>query len=355
MSRPASLLRALGLTALAALLWTACSDRSLDSVAGPPADPQFQVSATDIRAAIGAQKRHTDALMRISGVVGTAVGILPNGRPGVKIFLAWPEVRGLPPSLDGVPVGVQVTGQFLALSDPTKRLRPAPLGYSIGHPAITAGTYGARTRDASGNVYALSNNHVLANSNDASIGDPALQPGPFDGGTAADQIGTLVAFKPIDFSGGPNTIDAAMAITNAADAANATPADDGYGPPASAIWGDANGDGQFDDITAALGRFVMKYGRTTKLTHGQVTGINATVDICYEVIFIFCVKSARFVNQLIITPGGFSGGGDSGSLIVTDDANRNPIGLLFAGSSTQTIANRIDLVLGYFGVTIDGG
>ena len=100
---------------------------------------------------------------------------------------------------------------------------------------------------------------------------------------------------------------------------------------------------------------MQKYGRTTKLTHGQITGINATVDVCYEVFFIFCIKSARFVDQLIIEPGSFSGGGDSGSLIVTDDQNKNPVGLLFAGSSTQTIANRIDLVLNNFGVHVDGG
>jgi len=33
---------------------------------------------------------------------------------------------------------------------------------------------------------------------------------------------------------------------------------------------------------------------------------------------------------------------------------RNPVALLFAGSSTETIANRIDLVLAHFGVSIDG-
>src|SRR3989441_5004723 len=91
----------------------------------------------------------------------------------------------------------------MAFSDPTKRQRPAPLGFSVGHPLITAGSIGARVADAAGNVFVLSNNHVLANSNDATIGDPALQPGPFDGGTApADQIGTLAAFNTIDFSGG---------------------------------------------------------------------------------------------------------------------------------------------------------
>ncbi|HYR12865.1 MAG TPA: CARDB domain-containing protein, partial [Mycobacterium sp.] len=66
------------------------------------------------------------------------------------------------------------------------------------------------------------------------------------------------------------------------------------------------------------------------------------------------IKAARFVDQLIISPGGFSGGGDSGSLIVTDDGSMNPVALLFAGSASVTIANRIDLVLNRFGVAIDG-
>ncbi len=86
---------------------------------------------------------------------------------------------------------------------------------------------------------------------------------------------------------------------------------------------------------------------------GTVAEINVTVDVCYEG-FIVCTKWARFVDQIGITPGSFSAGGDSGSLVVTNDANNNPVGLLFAGSSTHTFANRIDLVLTRFRVTIDG-
>jgi hypothetical protein len=243
---------------------------------------------------------------------------------------------------------------LVARSTPTLRLRPALLGYSVGHPAITAGTIGARVIDANG-LYVLSNNHVLANSNGAAVGDPTLQPGTFDGGTAADQIGTLFAFKPIDFSGGNNTIDAAIALTDANNVGNSTPADDGYGTPSGTIFGDANDDRVFDDKNALLGLHVQKFGRTTKLTHGTITGINASVDICYEVVFIFCTKAAHFVDQLVITPAGFSDGGDSGSLIVTDDANKSPVALLFAGSNTETIGNRIDLVLNHFNVSVDGG
>ena len=354
--RTSSRAAALVAIGLGAILSVACSDRSADLPTGPTARPVF--AAPDphgIRAAVAAHERHTPALMRIPGVVGTAVGLLRDGKAAVKIFLARPDVRGLPRVLDGVPVAAQVTGQFIAFSDPTTRQRPAPPGFSVGHPDITAGTIGARVADGSGHVYVLSNNHVLANSNDASIGDPALQPGPYDGGTApADQIGTLFAFKQIDFSGGDNTIDAAIALSSTSDLGNATPTDDGYGTPSAAIFGDANNDGVFDDKTALLGLNVQKYGRTTKLTKGQITGINGTVTVCYEVFIIFCLKSATYVDQLIIEPGSFSGGGDSGSLIVSDDQNKNPVGLLFAGSSTQTIANRIDLVLNYFGVHVDG-
>ena len=338
---------------LGILLGLACGDRP-DDVTGPSA-AFGPARSEEVRAAIVAQERHTRALLRIPGVLGTAVGLLPNGRAAVRIFVTSPDVPGLPPHLHGIPVTRHVTGLFVAFGDPTTRARPAPLGYSVGHPLITSGTIGARVRDAAGNVYVLSNNHVLAAANGAGLGDATLQPGPFDGGGAADQIGTLFAFKALDFSfGSQNTMDAAIALSNVADLGNATPSDDGYGMPASGIFGDADADGVFDDKTALLGVAVQKYGRTTKLTRGQVTGINGTVQICYEVLLLFCAKSATFVDQLIIEPGAFSGGGDSGALIVTDDANKNPVALLFAGTSTATVANRIDLVLNHFGVTVDG-
>ena len=326
-------------------------------VTGPPfgVSPE-NVAASDVRLAVRTQDRHADALMQIPGVVGTAVGRLPNGRIGIRVFTSSAEARGIPQVVDGIPVTVEVTGLLVARSDPTTRQRPAPLGFSVGHPAITAGTLGARVVNAGGVVHILSNNHVLANSNNAAVGDATLQPGTFDGGTAADQIGTLAAFRPIVFSStASNTMDAALALVDGNDIGFGTPTDDGYGVPGTTLFGDANGDGIFDDRNALLGLPVQKYGRTTKLTKGQITGVNATLTICYEVVFIFCTKSARFVDQIIIEPGGFSGGGDSGSLIVTDDANKNPVALLFAGSSTQTIANRLDFVLDYFDVTIDAG
>ncbi|MCI0435897.1 MAG: hypothetical protein L0271_19975, partial [Gemmatimonadetes bacterium] len=202
-----------------------------------------------------------------------------NGRVGVKLFLTAPNVPGIPIALDNIPVEVEVTGQFVAWSNPTTKQRPAPNGFSIGHPAITAGTLGAKVVNPGGVTFILSNNHVLANSNNAVIGDAALQPGPADGGINPDDaIGTLAAFRPIDFSANAsNTFDGALAaITNPADVTGSTPLDDGYGAPASALHGDADSDGDFDDISAKLGLDVQKYGRTTELTKGTITGINAT-------------------------------------------------------------------------------
>jgi hypothetical protein len=334
----------------------ACSDEPSNSLTGP----QLQSAGTlasgqpDVRAALAAQERHNPQLRAIPGVVGTAVGLNSAGQAVVKVFTATAGAAGIPASLDNVPVSVEVTGIISARTDPTLRQRPFLLGFSVGHPDITAGTAGARVIDLSSNVYILSNNHVLANSNSGSVHDATLQPGPYDGGVyPADSIASLADFQEIDFSGGNNTIDAAIALTSAVNFGNSTPLDDGYGTPNAAIFDDANSDGSFDNIAHLLGRTVEKYGRTTKLTHGTITGINGSVTVCYEVFFV-CVLSANYVDQLIITPGTFSGGGDSGSLIVTDDANKNPVGLLFAGSSAQTIANRIDLVLNRFNVTVDG-
>jgi PKD repeat protein len=103
-------------------------------------------------------------------------------------------------------------------------------------------------------------------------------------------------------------------------------------------------------VGASLGLNVQKYGRTTALTKGTVTDINATVDVGYD------AGTARFVDQIIVSGRSFLKAGDSGSLLVTDPG-RNPVGLLFAGprNGRYGIANRIDLVLSAFNVTVDGG
>ncbi len=309
----------------------------------------------DLSAAITAQDLHAPDLFAIDGVVGTAVGIGLGGTPVVMVYTARVGVLGVPASLEGIPVLPEVTGEFWALGDgpraresdnavdPKQRFpRPVPIGVSGGQPDVTAGTIGARVSDGA-KTYALSNNHVFANRNDANKGDDILQPGRVDGGTdPTNSIGTLHDYEPLRFCSvltcPDNRIDAAIALTSAENLGTSTPAN-GYGEPRSKT------------TAAALSQRVQKYGRTTGLTTGTVTGVNATINVNYN------NGTVRFVDQILISDGNFSQGGDSGSLVVSNASggdDRKPVGLLFAGSNTHTIANPIDLVLERFGVSVDG-
>ncbi|HUQ16014.1 MAG TPA: CARDB domain-containing protein [Gemmatimonadales bacterium] len=349
-------------TAVLAFVLSACFDQPGESPTGPepPTDGSAWANLPGLTAALQAHERHTARLLATPGVVGTAVGIDRAGKAIVKVFAEQPGIAGLPASLDQVAVAVEVTGRIYARTDPTTRLRPAPIGFSVGHPAITAGTIGAKVLDQAGNAYILSNNHVLANANSAQLGDAALQPGTIDGGVdPADRLGTLSAFEPLQLALGgygvtppSNWIDAAIALVPVpSDLSNSTPLD-GYGVPNTAIYGDADANRTIDNIGSAIGLGVQKYGRTTMLTQGQVSEVNVTIDVCYD---IFCLFVGRFYDQIGICCAAFSGGGDSGSLIVTTGAGKNPVGLLFAGGGNRTFANRIDRVLNRFGVSIDGG
>ncbi|HSM03223.1 MAG TPA: PKD domain-containing protein [Longimicrobiales bacterium] len=338
------------LLAAALLLWTGCgemADRSPTGVDDPGSTLQQvdQGPFQDLSTTRAVTRERTPGLMAIPGVVGTAVGLNPDGRPVMRVFLAHEGVQGVPDRLDGVPVSRVVTGQFVALADRTGSARPAPIGFSVGHPDITAGTLGARVTNGS-QVFILSNNHVIAASNGANLGDGILQPGAVDGGNApGDVIGTLHDYEPILFGdGGPNAptnlIDAGIALVDPADVSGATPTDEGYGAPGTTV------------VPPSLGMAVQKYGRTTGHTFGTVSEIDLTVNVCYAG-FIFCTSIGKFVDQIGITDGTFSAGGDSGSLIVTIGNGNNPVGLLFAGSTNRTIANPIGPVLQRFGVTID--
>jgi hypothetical protein len=165
-----------------------------------------------------------------------------------------------------------------------------------------------------------------------------IQPGTLDNDCVLeleDVIGSLSGFIPIKFNGQANFIDAAVAATTVADTGFASPAE-AYGAPSS------------NTQSAYVGMPVQKFGRTTSLTLGEVDAINVTVNVGYT------AGSALFENQIIIigkrqrgrklVDATFSEGGDSGSLIVTQ-GNNNPVGLLFAGNSSVTIANPIDEVL----------
>ncbi|MBF4510600.1 MAG: hypothetical protein ISP10_09020, partial [Aeromicrobium sp.] len=124
----------------------------------------------------------------------------------------------VPREIDGVPTDVVATGPIRALGIHVERMRPAPGGVSVGHHRITAGTLGCVVRRGDERLI-LSNNHVLADSNDAGLGDAILQPGPIDGGSdPADRIATLDRFVPIVMAGESSTCAFARGVASAGSA-----------------------------------------------------------------------------------------------------------------------------------------
>ena len=210
------------------------------------------------------------------------------------------------------------------------------------------GTLGALVEDASGNKYILSNNHVLARFNRASVGENVVQPGLIEVGCQQRQGDVVADFTDyVRIKRRGNVVDAAIARIRPGEVRDS---------------GDILDIGTLstDTLDASPGLLVKKSGRTTGLTSGYVSAVDVSVNVGYttrcglpNADFI-----ARFNGQIRITgnSGSFSQPGDSGSVIVEDVANQpRAVGLLFAGSSSSTVANPIDDVLAAFGVTMVGG
>ena len=329
-----------------------------------------------------AKALHKEALFARPNVVGVGVGYKQTrGQPTEQLSVVvlvrqkmplaglLPEAV-VPQEVAGVPTDVLEVGDLRSQQVRTDRWRPAPGGVSIGHYRITAGTFGCVVRDrASGMRLILSNNHVLANSNDASPGDAILQPGTADKGQNPDDvIAHLERFCPIQFSTAPSTCTTAALYaeignklaqlvgsqhrlhvfrmnpqaTNTVDAAVARPVDD------STVVDEILEIGVVDGtVPAALGMPVRKSGRTTGLTSGEITVMDATVNVGYG-----GGSTVTFENQLLTGP--MSQGGDSGSLLVAGDSLR-AVGLLFAGSNQSTVYNPIQAVLDCLSVDIISG
>ncbi len=213
------------------------------------------------------------------------------------------------------------------------RNRPLRIGGSIGHVDITAGTLGCfvTPRGAGGTEdWILSNNHVLANENLASIGDTILQPGDADGGRKTkDAVGKLE--KSIRLKKKNNRVDAAVA--NIEEEIE-------YFYNELATLGEIAGV-RTDPLDE--GETVYKVGRTTGVTKGRVSAIELdSLEVGYDIGVL------EFDGQIEIEPfervKPFSLGGDSGSLIV--DSKRRAVALLFAGNDVDsTYANPIGQVL----------
>jgi hypothetical protein len=317
----------------------------------------------DIRAALDEAR---DALFGKPNVVATGVGFKVS--EGVRtatlsIVCSVVEKRPLaalsarevvPRDIAGIPTDVVATGVLRTLNAPTARFRPAPGGVSVGHRDITAGTLGCLVR-RNGDVFILSNNHVLANSNFAHAGDAILQPGPVDGGRdPEDRIATLESFVPVITAEEQSECAFANSVAHVANAAArllgsdarlraiSTQAVDNLVDAAIArpvspevVSEGILGVGTITGVSRAmLGMSLIKSGRTTGVTTGEIEQVDVTADVQYG------QRVARFTDQVMA--GAMSQGGDSGSAVL--DSEHRIVGLLFAGSDTTTVINRIEHV-----------
>ncbi len=377
--------------------------------------------------AIQAQQIHEPTLMKQANVVGVAVGFKASkgdttGDVAVVVLVQQKKPLAalsaedvIPPELEGMRTDVYEVGYLRAQQaqiDPKVRMRPViSAGVSIGQYKVTAGTLGVMVTDkATGARLILSNNHVLANSNDATVGDAILQPGAIDGGqNPGDMVAKLERFVALTYTddvvvtpppipptpdpnpppptGNANTgclmivtslvnalasiLGSQQRVTTTTGASAASVIATAPAPVAPTVAQAAVPTNQVDCAlgrpidpamfsdqilqigvvsgtkAASLGQRVRKYGRTSQYTEGNITLLNATVNIAYNTMA--GQKTARFTGQVITES--MSQGGDSGSLIV-DATENKAVGLLFAGSELATIFTPIDYVLTALNVTI---
>jgi len=291
------------------------------------------------------RKANESKLLRLKNVVGVGIGNkvtkgVDTKRQCIKVYvekkveaynLSQKEI--IPRTLDVIETDVIEIGKVEALSFKEK-MRPAKGGVSIGHYKVSAGTLGCLVRDRSSkDLLILSNNHVLAQSNEAKIGDAIVQPGTYDGGkVAGDLIGYLERFVKVvkQRSFWLFWMFWVKDNMNIVDCAVAKPVSEKLVSSEIMKIGIPKGIAKAEE-----GMKLQKSGRTTGHTQGEVIDTDMTVKVDYGKFI------AQFHHQIMA--GAMSAGGDSGSLCL--DMNKNAVGLLYAGSKKSTIINPINEVL----------
>ncbi|HKW60915.1 MAG TPA: hypothetical protein VJN89_00090 [Candidatus Acidoferrum sp.] len=318
----------------------------------------------------------------INGQASTAVTWQVNGAAGGNTTTGTISTNGLysaPHSLrnsiipaNGAPVTVQIEAVSTAntsnmgtatvtLSVPNQSAEPKPIylgtsGSNVNDTVSSGrnvtccgGTLGALVTRG-GTQYILSADHVLARSGAGVAGDPIVEPGLIDTNCSSSQTTTVANLTQGSFSNNTGTVDAAIAqvvsgaVNSSADILLLGSSTDASGVPVPGALNGGKG------LAASINLAVAKSGRTTGLTCSTVGATNVSVSVGYTTN---CDGSGTkftviYDNQVDVVGGDFSGGGDSGSLIVTQ-SNATPVALLYAGSNTDTVGNPVSDVLNFFG------
>jgi hypothetical protein len=270
----------------------------------------------------------------------TAPQVLPN--PSTEVVTAVSQA-------DTTKMGTGRVQVFQSNINQNAQGLPVELGTSGGNVDdksgrfCCGGTLGALLI-RNGSYYILSNNHVLARSDQAAPGEPISQPGIID--TNCSTVGTntvanLTSF--VNLQAGMN-VDAAIALI-VPGAVDLTGNILSLGSTATGSTPDAGPPHQGRGILASIGERVAKSGRTSGLSCSTVSTMNLSTSVTYQTQCNGGTSfSVTYRNQVAVSGGGFSAGGDSGSLIV-DQLTADPVALLYGGSDTETVGNPVGDVL----------
>lgn len=321
----------------------------------------------------------------VVGTTNTAVTWNVNGVAGGSQQTGFISTSGLYVAPSGVPtkpngnggseittVMVSAVSQADSSASGSATVTIVPANQAAESGAVSLGSSGGNAKDFStsgntitccggtlgslvtrgGTQFILSNTHVLARSDIASIGDPIIQPGLVDTGTCsaagARTVANLSAFYNLETGSAPK-IDAAIAqvVPGNVDAGanilylGATTDANGVPVPGAPHAGSG--------VTARVGMPVAKSGRSTGLTCSTVLAVAVNVNaVQYQKgCGTGTTFTVNYTNQVDVGGGSFSAQGDSGSLIVTQNT-ADPVALLFGGSDIDTVGNPVAPVLNFF-------
>jgi len=350
-----------------AILWNAgCSSKpsSSTSSSGNPTGITVSVFPSATSVVVGQTVPFTAT---VTGTTNTAVNWEVAGVAGGNPTVGTITTGGLYTAPSALPNPSTVVVTAVSQADTTKtgtgrvqvfqsnpnqnaQSLPVKLGTSGGNVDDTSGRFCCGGTLGSllirnGSFYILSNNHVLARSDQAVPGEPISQPGIVD--TNCSTVGTntvanLTSFVNLQASG--TNVDAAIALI-VPGAVDLTGSILLLGSTATGSTPDAGPPHQGRGILASIGEHVAKSGRTSGLSCSTVAATNLSTSVTYQTQ---CNGGTSFTvtyrNQVSVSGGGFSAGGDSGSLIV-DQGTADPVALLYGGSDTDTVGNPVGDVL----------
>ena len=340
-------------------LLLACGGSS-SSPPPPPVSVSVSPSSADVATTTTQQFRAT-----VTGTSNTAVTWSVAGVTGGNATVGTISSTGLYMAPSSVPSPATVPVTAAAQADPTKsgaatvtivkqeinqlaQLFPIKLGTTGGNVSDSStqgttitccsGTLGALvSRGGSAFQFILSANHVLARSDQATPGEMISQPGLVDNNCKPPStiVATLTQAALLKTS----NVDAAIAAV-VAGAVDTNGKILEFGTPNTLPGAPAS-----TTVTAAINMPVAKSGRSTALTCSSVQSINTTAPVDYHTSCGDGTKfTVTFTNLIMVSGGSFSASGDSGSLIVNSQTAQ-PVALLFAGNSTNTVGNPIQPVL----------